>query len=767
MLKFYYNPRYKYTNREIIDVSADTNYTEKDYVNIDSPDTINGHIIYRLTTAENIPTYIVDTISGRRWFVSGITQLNSSKFQISLLRDIISETPMNWKNEEAYISSGTATDYNRYKRWDLPYTNTKIRQERLNFGGKSSFFVFYVNDQHVTSNTITEDDLNIKGSYTAPPTYADITVDNLNEIPGYEYVGAGDVYRWNATSCAAYFHFYTNPDTFQRLYCTLTNNPGIMSDQWSINEFTTYSQNGSVGLSSVCSLNSFRNNTNSCLTDTETVLKNTVNSYLNSVGTKLTSTAIRNYVNKIIYDNDTQKFYKIKESSSGVSAAGALSSTYSNMLISALNNVNWPNKTSLSATPYIYAEPCVYSNTTGTKYNFTIEEVDISLGFDFTFIKQNRKLPKSAVRCVNIVSDSDFTDDDIAQCLMLAQANALNLGEDLTTGRILDIQYLPFKIATSKTSNLQINSTNLTAKFLNDDSFDFFTNLTDLTSINKETDTIKIVSPSRASQFLFRPYDNNGNMEFTTKITLKPYTSTIYIRPSTQGLLMNDWDDKDCLVIEEDFSLTQVNSEWANYIYNNRNYQNAFNRQIQGRELERSWERRVEEAQMRADEWTARNISAQKAQTYTGNIPIISGIAGAIGTAWKDEGYMQAAATDRAYNEALYQESISIAKDNFQYQIENIQSQPLIPSKVTTLDIKFLDGVYLEFYSTNPTEKLAIENFYKYNGNRIDCYSTFASYYGWFVRGKIIKSNNYTQPEIDEVNRRLGMGIFTEVAYGN
>ena len=91
----------------------------------------------------------------------------------------------------------------------------------------------------------------------------------------------------------------------------------------------------------------------------------------------------------------------------------------------------------------------------------------------------------------------------------------------------------------------------------------------------------------------------------------------------------------------------------------------------------------------------------------------------------------------------------------------------MIPSKVTTLDIKFLDGVYLEYYSTNPTELTAINNFYKYNGNRIDCYGTFASYWGWFVRGKIIKSNNYTQPEIDEINRRLSMGIFTEVQYGN
>ena len=100
-------------------------------------------------------------------------------------------------------------------------------------------------------------------------------------------------------------------------------------------------------------------------------------------------------------------------------------------------------------------------------------------------------------------------------------------------------------------------------------------------------------------------------------------------------------------------------------------------------------------------------------------------------------------------------------------QLENIKSQPQIPSKITTIDVKFLDGVYLEYYSTNSAELNSIKSFYKYNGNRVDAYGTFAQYWGWFVRGKIIISENYTQAEIDELNRRLNMGIFTEVYYND
>lgn len=122
---------------------------------------------------------------------------------------------------------------------------------------------------------------------------------------------------------------------------------------------------------------------------------------------------------------------------------------------------------------------------------------------------------------------------------------------------------------------------------------------------------------------------------------------------------------------------------------------------------------------------------------------------------------MAAAQIDREYNEALYQQGLDMSRDLFKYQLDNIKSQPSVPSKITTIDCKLLDGVYLEYYSTNNTELASINNYYAFNGNRIENYGTFANYWGPFVRGRIIRSNYYTQPEINEINRRLEMGIFT------
>lgn len=764
MLRFYYEPRYKYTNRTIIDISEDNNYRDINYENIDSPDTINGHIIYVLQPAEKLPTYIVDLGSGWRWFVSGITQLRTGKYQISLLRDIISETSL-WKEEEAYIEAGTAIDYNKYKTWELPYTNTKLREQRLNINGKSSYFVYYVNTQNFSNGAITEQDLEISSVGVPGITGYDVEVSNLNEIPNFNFVGAGNINVWTRkkanfnltlryiSGTTRYFRRYPiNFDSFQ----TSNNNMNIgeYTQQYSVVNYITNSV-----IASNTQITPFTNNTDNIRTNTRNAVSSFLDSYQSSLGYSASQQNINDldsYINKIIYNTTDNKLYRISKTSNLTEYNETLNQTQTDPLLAVFRNIFGTDQTSEKA-------PWFTFQSTVDTVSYTIEELGTANTFNFNFSAEVRKLPKSAVRCVNIVSSAEVSDTEIGQCLLLAQANNINLNND--TGRIIDIQYLPFSYATKTNEDFKINGTSIIAEFIDNDDLYYTSTLPSLTNINKEVDSIKIVSPSRASQFMFRPYNNDGRLVFDIQATIRPYKSVIYVRPSTEGLLLYNFDDKDCLVISEDFSLSNVNSEWAQYIYTNRNFQNTFEREIQGREFERSWERRIEQAQAKSDKWTARNISSQKAKTYTANLPIVSGIAGAVGTAFMDENYMKAAQLDREYNEALYQEGLSISRDLFSYQIDNIKSQPTIPSKLTTIDCKLLDGVYLEFYGTNDTELEAINNYYKYNGNRIDCYGTFSQYYGHFVRGKIIKSINYTQPEIDELNRRLSMGIFTEVIY--
>lgn len=822
MVTLYYNPDFKYTNRKIITISEadDAKSTKINVVHLDTPDTINGHIVYNLGALPSLPTYLVDNDTDRRFFVTGYTQLSGVKYQLSLLRDVISENPSLWQQETAYISAGLATDYNKYKRWDLPYTNTKVKEDRLNINGKSSFFVYYVNTQSLNeSNVLSEKDLKI--SYTSIPgiTGYDYSVANIAALDNSQLinytgndVGAintikdvnvsfnwvGDIPYTTLSSGEGYNGPYATGKWFKYKMTYNLEESAENSFSYSIldsaGKYPSYyvdADNALTGnvlhipmlLKNLMVYNfqnrdGFFNNYGNSKYAMRDQLKAVMTSYFSSFNpqNQETVSSVDKYVGKIIYNEADKKVYTVDKSTSDYQLGGNLHKNYYTAFVNTIKNISFPYyfiEDGNSTINYGANDIKGYGNFISYTANqsiitYTLRELGVATSFNFNFKANTRKLPRSSVRCVNIVSDdteNGISDSDIAQTLMLAQTNPTNSAAD--TGRILDVQFLPFSIATATNENFKINDTPIKATFLDADDLEFYTDMTDLTNINKECDTIKIVSPSRASQYLFRPYNNDGIMEFKTKITLRPYNTIIYVRPSTKGLLMYDYDDKDCLIISEDFSLTAVTSEWTNYIYNNRNYNDVFERQIQGREFERTWERKIEEAQKKSDEWTSRNISAQKASTYTGNLPIISSVAGAIGTAFQDQTYMQMAQIDRQYNEATYQEGIQLSRDLFEMQLENVQSQPLVPSKISTLDAKLLPGVYLEYYSSNPSELQAINDFYKFNGNRIDAYGTFSQYLGWFVRGKIIISQFYTQPELDELNRRLGMGIFTGVEYGN
>lgn len=769
MLRFYYNPAYKYTNRTIIDVSNDEEFTDKDYDNVDTLDEINAHIIYSPATGERLPTYIVDQTPdrngiNRRYFFSGITQLSGVNYSISLLRDVISESQY-WKDEQAFIEAGTATDYCKYKRWGLPFTNTKIAQQRFNINGandKSSFFVFYTNTRQENDGVLEDQDLVIKSILpsTAGVSHIDLTVSDLNEIPNFNYVG-------NRIETFSNVHFEMNS------IAQNTNNTYQKYDV-SFVKPNNYIGFGDLTISYIGNINNINSESNYILTDKKITDNNSVynafsnelNDYQQSIATPsninfktlLTNAEglYTNYVGKVIYNSSDNKAYRINaQKNSYIEEYTPNSSTQAELY----NTFSIAARYESSGRPLSYnGNWCKYI-LHHVDYSFELEELGAVASYDFTFTANARRLPKSTVKCVNIVSDNNVSDTTIAQCLTSAMENLGNVDD---TGRIIDVQYLPFRLATSANANIKINNTNITAQFLDTDDYSFTTDMDDITNINKETDTIKLVSPSRASQFLFRPYDNDGSMLFETKVTLKPFASVIYIRPSTQGLLMYDYDDKDCLVINEDNSLTAVTSQWTEYVYSNKNYSNIFEREIQGRAFERDWERKVEQAQAKADNDTARNITAQKYTLRTGNIPIISSLIGAGAAAsGGDKNYLNAAQIDREYNEALYQQGIDQSRDLFKYQLENIKSQPSIPSKITTIDCKLLDGVYLEYYSTNNTELASINSYYAFNGNRIENYGTFSTYWGPFVRGKIIRSSHYTQPEIDEINRRLDMGIFT------
>ena len=462
MLKFYYNKKLKYTNRTIIDVSNETNFSQKDYENIDTVDEINGHIIYSLTAGEEVPSYIVDEDSGKRWFVSGITQLRTGKHQISLLRDIISEHPELWKTEQAYVSAGTATDFNKYKRWDLPFTNTKISEQRLNINGKSSFFVYYVNTQKIENGVISEEDLKISSTSVPGVTGFDYEVTNLNEIPNFNLVGAGKVSTWEASK--ATLHLSDSIERNYLYFLTATcrdliyDNSQSAGNQSKLVEVPQNSDN--IGIKDIQWALLASNEYNS-LTNTVEALKNFLSTYeANNFGTiipKAQAASLDAYVNKFIYNSTNQKVYTIRKNEEIINNNKKLGTTEAGTLYSAISNIKYPIQSVAVAGQTDDFGKWLTFQSVQKVHEYTLVELGVATKFDFTFKANVRKLPKSAVRCVNIASGGGISDEDLAQVLMLAQVNGINQTGD--TGRILDIQYLPFTIASGTSADIKINET--------------------------------------------------------------------------------------------------------------------------------------------------------------------------------------------------------------------------------------------------------------------------------------------------------------------
>lgn len=781
MLRFYYNKAFKYTNRRIIAssvLSNETYYKDINYLNIDSPDSITGHIIYIRADGEELPTYIKDSTNEKLWYVSGITQLRTKKYQLSLIRDILSEVPYNWKQEKAYINAGMAVyrNYNQYKTWGLPYTNTKLSSSRLNINGKSSYFVFYVNE---TEDNGHEVDLVLTGTANAiGGEESVINVNTLNDIPGYTSASTNNTYLKSINTDFRVIMSYP----FGGDNIILTSDQTSYVDVSSINATKEYTVTPGPNMSwnGILPAPEGLNKTLRYPTNTnEQRWRVSIGTGLNAWNNYMTGTInnvapysnllplINNYLGKTIKTADG-KYYKLELSefpTNQINVRLNNNDVRVQQLVQELATSMGVNKSAMSFVGTEFLRATIIQSLVKVT---AVELANEAIPYSFTLPANKRKLPKSGVRCINIVADGTGGMDDtrLEEILQLAQTNVTNGREvpgSSIAGRILDIQKLPFRIATptQSASNIIINNSLMTATQVENDDLLYETNTTVYTS-NKEVTRVRLVSPTYKTQFEYSPYLSNNNTKIDVKITLRPYQSSIYIRPTTVGLLLNDFDDKNCMIIEEDFSLTKVTNAWSEYVLQNKNFQSIFDRQVQGRELEQSWERRVEQAQAKADNWNARNISADRAKTYTGNLPIIGNVAGAIGTGFQNQDYMEASRLDREYAEALRQESMSMARDMFQMQNSNLKSQPSMPKSITTFDAKTLDGVYVELWGTNPTEMNAIAIYYENNGHRIDDYGTFEEYYGPFVRGRIIQSEYYTQPELNEINRRLEIGIYTE-----
>ena len=263
----------------------------------------------------------------------------------------------------------------------------------------------------------------------------------------------------------------------------------------------------------------------------------------------------------------------------------------------------------------------------------------------------------------------------------------------------------------------------------------------DDTKIENECDMYRLCSPNYASVFEFNPAKNGGVESYIARFTYKPYNPFIYVAPKFGRLYGKDFKDNRGLVLTGDFSLPLITDQWKQYEINNKNYLLAFDRQIQNMEVQYKWQRTlgVTSAIVGSLQGGATGVFAG---SMIGGGPVGMGIGAAVaavGTA----GAIAGGVADLAMQQALHDESIDFAKDNFGYQLGNIKALPNTINKVSSIVANSKFFPFVEKYSCTDEEKEALRNKIKYNGMSIGRIGRITDFLNpadtTYVKGQIIR----------------------------
>lgn len=256
--------------------------------------------------------------------------------------------------------------------------------------------------------------------------------------------------------------------------------------------------------------------------------------------------------------------------------------------------------------------------------------------------------------------------------------------------------------------------------------------------IANQCDTYRLNSPNWAASFDFNLVKAGKSInEFNIDCLYKPYSPYIHINPKWKGLYKTDYDDYRGLICQGDFAIPSVSEQWKNYMINNKNNLNAFNREIEHIELNNriAKEKDLISAVTGSVTGTAAGAAAGSKLGPAGTIAgaAVGGMTSMVG-----------GALDVYYNETLRNEALDYTKDQFGYNLQNIQARPDSLAKVSSFDNNNKVWPTLEYYTCTNQEKEALVNKMRYNGMTIGRIGKMEDFIDiskpQYIKGKLIRN---------------------------
>ena len=277
--------------------------------------------------------------------------------------------------------------------------------------------------------------------------------------------------------------------------------------------------------------------------------------------------------------------------------------------------------------------------------------------------------------------------------------------------------------------------------------------------VENQCDMYRLCSPNYASVFEFNAARNGGVEGYNVRYTYKPYQPFINVAPKFGRLYGKDFKDNRGLILAGDFSLPIVTDAWINYQLNNKNYQLAFDRQIENMEVNYGWQR-------------AQGIANAVVGTIQGGTTgamaggMIGGAPGAvIGGVLGTGASLAGGIMDVNMQEALHNEALDFAKDNFGFQLGNIKALPNTLNKVSSIVANSKLFPFVEYYTCTDEERQALVDKIKYNGMSIGRIGHIIDFKNpseqTYVKGQLIRlEGKYDTHEINEIANEFMKGWY-------
>lgn len=440
------------------------------------------------------------------------------------------------------------------------------------------------------------------------------------------------------------------------------------------------------------------------------------------------------------------------------------------------------------------------SNNVTTVYrNHTVDQIyDMFAipykGFHKEIIDDVEQLVTTKLR---VKDGSNYYDCNPDMCLNIAQSIVTTLGYISGTSPVVyDLQILPYcpcreyikpdgtfditGAATNKYSIIKYGQNLLPVGYIFFCSSSKVDNITLLDKFNSyhpysitiadkkksyNTEVYRLSGPNFASSFEFNAAQNDGVSSFKMSFTYKPYNPYIRIRPDFKRMFGEDFKDGRGLILQGDFSVATMSDNWINYELNNKNYLNAFNREIASMRLQN-------DVAHEQDQW---NILSGIVQGTVGGAVAggmtggpYGAIAGAVGGLALSSvgGYI-----DYQNNEKLRNDAISKAKNLFTMNLENIKA---IPNTIRNIGCLTVDNVLvpvLEYYCASDAELDAYDKKMRYYGMAINKVGSIIDYINpteeTFVQGyllRLLAPQGVTQEAdnhlAEELSNELSKGLY-------